>query len=146
MGKVFERHYRAMFVKAELVLALLGTAGGKTVEVQEWKDSLSCQGSPDITPSYPDRTCRSGNPYYLIATCDADNMALHFQTYKDSACSQLVPDGAQSIATNQCTTIFGVGQIYTCADSLLNATATTETIIAKNALSASSIGKTETLV
>merc|ERR1711870_144751 len=100
----FERHYRAMFVTAELVcvLALLGTAGGKTVEVQQWDNSLSCQGSPDITPSYPDRSCRSGNPYYLIATCDADNMALHFQTYTDSACTQLVPNGDKSIKTNQC--------------------------------------------
>merc|ERR1712039_56684 len=126
--------------KAELVLALLGTWGGKTVEVQQWDDSSSCQGSPDITPSYPDRTCRSGNPYYLIATCDTDNMALHFQTYKDSACSQLVPDGAQSIKTNQCTTIFGVGQIYTCADYSLNTTAM------KNALNASNIAKTGTIV
>merc|ERR1712203_180602 len=72
--------------------------------------------------------------------CDPDNMALHFQTYKDSACSQEVPDGAQSIGTNTCTTIFGVGQIYTCSDYSLNTTAM------KNALSASSIVKTETLV
>ena len=82
----------------------------------------------------------------MIATCDADNMALQFQTYTDSACTQLVPNGAQSIKTNQCTTIFDVGQIYTCAESSLNATATTETIVAKNALSASSVVKTETLV
>merc|ERR1711879_324907 len=130
-----------MFVTAELVcvLALLGTAGGKTVTLQQWDNSLSCQGSPDITPSFPDKSCESGNPYYQIAICDADNMALHLQTYKDSACSQLVQEGA-SIKTNQCTTIHGVGQIYTCADYSLNATAM------KNALSAPPIAKTETLV
>jgi len=122
------------------------TVIGKTVNVQQWNDDLGCQGSPDITPSFPDQYCAKGNPYYMKTTCDADNMALHFQTYYDDGCSQLVPDGAQSIGTNQCTTIFGVGQKYSCVDSAKNMTAVTETVLAKNAFSVALSAKSSVLV